>query len=280
MRFLNDDTVVVSTSEAKKTLQVIAAGLPRCATSSIQEAFESPWLNLGPSMHMAHVFPHVERGELVVAAINEKDPARRQKMVRQLFAGHAATSDFPGICFIEDLMDLYPDAPVILNQRESAEVWAKSFGDSLGFFESRTYRYITLLWKQDRVHTVLHRECNIYFDNKFRYNGSGGEGMGYNVRWYEDYNAMVRKAAKDRGRPLLEWKPQDGWRPICEFLGKECPPEDVPFPRVNDQKSMRVVKTILVARGLLSWAALGGLVYTGCVYGPRWFANGLEWLRS
>ena len=34
MRFLNDDTVVVSTSEAKKTLQVIAAGLPRYVVPS------------------------------------------------------------------------------------------------------------------------------------------------------------------------------------------------------------------------------------------------------
>lgn len=129
------------------------------------------------------------------------------------------------------------------------------------------------------MHTVLHRECKRYFGDKFRYSTSGGS-MGYYTRWYEDYNAMVRKAARDRGRPLLEWKPQDGWRPICEFLGKECPPEHVPFPRVNDQKAIRTVKTILVARGLLSWAALGGLVYAGCVYGPGWLANGLGWLRS
>jgi len=33
---------------------------------------------------------------------------------------------------------------------------------------------------------------------------------------------------KDR---LLEWCVQDGWGPLCEFLGKPVP--DEPFPHVN-----------------------------------------------
>lgn len=30
---------------------------------------------------------------------------------------------------------------------------------------------------------------------------------------------------------LLEWSVEDGWEPLCEFLGKEVPSE--PFPHVN-----------------------------------------------
>lgn len=30
---------------------------------------------------------------------------------------------------------------------------------------------------------------------------------------------------------LLEWKVQDGWEPLCKFLGKDIP--DEPFPHVN-----------------------------------------------
>lgn len=30
---------------------------------------------------------------------------------------------------------------------------------------------------------------------------------------------------------LLEWSVEDGWEPLCEFLGKPVP--DEPFPHVN-----------------------------------------------
>ncbi len=40
---------------------------------------------------------------------------------------------------------------------------------------------------------------------------------------------MIRGlVAKDR---LLEWTVEDGWEPLCEFLGKDVPNE--PFPHVN-----------------------------------------------
>jgi hypothetical protein len=31
---------------------------------------------------------------------------------------------------------------------------------------------------------------------------------------------------------LLEWSVEDGWEPLCKFLGKPVP--EIPFPRVND----------------------------------------------
>lgn len=30
---------------------------------------------------------------------------------------------------------------------------------------------------------------------------------------------------------LLEWSAEDGWEPLCKFLGKEVP--GIPFPHVN-----------------------------------------------
>ena len=40
---------------------------------------------------------------------------------------------------------------------------------------------------------------------------------------------MVRgKVPADR---LLEWKVQDGWEPLCKFLGKEVP--EGKFPHIN-----------------------------------------------
>lgn len=52
------------------------------------------------------------------------------------------------------------------------------------------------------------------------------------VAGFEAHYANVREAAKARGRPVLEFRVQEGWEPLCKFLNKEQP--DMPFPRVNE----------------------------------------------
>lgn len=50
-------------------------------------------------------------------------------------------------------------------------------------------------------------------------------------RTYADHYAHVRsKVPKDR---LLEFESKDGWEPLCAFLGKPVPKDEL-YPRVND----------------------------------------------
>ena len=55
-------------------------------------------------------------------------------------------------------------------------------------------------------------------------------GIVSNGKWiYREHCDMVRGLVpKER---LLEWSVQDGWEPLCQFLGKEVP--DEPFPHAN-----------------------------------------------
>jgi hypothetical protein len=54
---------------------------------------------------------------------------------------------------------------------------------------------------------------------------------------YERHNAQVRAAiASDR---LVDWRPADGWEPLCAMLGVAVP--DEPFPRTNDAAEFRAV---------------------------------------
>jgi hypothetical protein len=46
---------------------------------------------------------------------------------------------------------------------------------------------------------------------------------------YERHNSAVRRAVP--AERLIDWRPGDGWEPICEALGIEVP--DEPFPHVN-----------------------------------------------
>lgn len=119
LRFLSDDRAArADTAAEKRHIEVICVGLSRCATSSLQAALEGPILGYGPCMHMAYVAPHVDRLELAIACLKEQNTEKRQKMLRTLFAGYAATADFPGVMFIEDLMDSRASAPPLTARRQ------------------------------------------------------------------------------------------------------------------------------------------------------------------
>ncbi|KAJ5919403.1 hypothetical protein N7466_010346 [Penicillium verhagenii] len=260
MRFLSDTLVVDPTT--KPTMQVLGAGLPRCATSSMQAAMESEQINCHPSMHMAHIAPNIARSNLVLQAMQEPNTERRQKLLYELFDGFQATSDFPGCAVIDDLMDMYPDAKIVLNLRPGGgPSWVKSI-KALHWAKDTSYYVLTFLWKTDRN---LHAMWLIYVQMCMRKFGLAEDEV-FTTKHYDAHNAWVHAEATRRGREVLEHEPKDGWEPICQFLGKETP-ENEPYPHRNDAAEVRMIKRILYARGIVSW-----LVLIGTTYGAaRWF---------
>lgn len=251
-------------------MRVIGAGLPRCATSSLQAAFEMPTLGFKPCMHMAHVAPSAARAQIIVDAMQEADTHKRRKMLHKIFDGYEATTDFPGFWFIDDLMDMYPDAPIVLNQRKGGgEAWMKSLMDSLGFFMSWKYLLLCFPIKADRLHWTIHQIAGRTCDEKW--------GVDLGPGFYHAYQDHVIKEAEKRGRKVLVWRAEDGWGPLCKFLGKEVP-KDEPFPWVNDAETMEFVKRILVARGIVSWVAILGSAYATWRYWPVMLSQGTKML--
>ncbi|KAJ7167593.1 hypothetical protein C8R46DRAFT_1350573 [Mycena filopes] len=260
MRFLSDDRKLETRAPIMK---VIGAGLPRCATSSLQAAFESSALGYEPCMHMAHVAPHADRLQLTIDCMNELDTTKRRKLLHKLFNGYAATCDFPGIMFVDDLMDMYPDAAVVLNQRKNGKEWADSILSSHSFFDSYYYLIPCFLWKTDRLHWQVHQTAKPFFKRRF------GTSTIMTPEFYDIYNAWVRSEAKSRGKSVLEFQARDGYSALCEFLGKPEVPAETKFPHLNDAASFTFLKRILVARGLVAWAALGVTIWAGWKYSPR-----------
>lgn len=250
-------------------MRVIGAGLSRSATSSLQAALESPALGFSPCMHMAHIAPHASREQLVIDAMREDDAHKRRKLLHKIYDGYLATTDFPGWWFVDDLMDMYPDAQIVLNQRKGGGVpWKKSLVDSVGFFWSWQYLAICFLYKTDRLHWKIHAVGAQRMKQKF----GASFGPDSSAEFYDVYQAFVLREAKKRGREVLIWKAEDGWGPLCKFLGKE-EPKGEPFPWVNDAATMRFLKRILILRGLLTWAALIGVGYGAWKFRPSLVGN-------
>lgn len=250
MRLISDDPSKRDLSY-RGGLKVIAAGLPRCATSSLQFALEND-LGFGPCMHMAYVLPHAKLLKLCYEAEIEVDKAKRHKMLHEIFDGYAATTDFPGMAFVDDLVEMYPDAKVILNTRNSGQRWLGSITRTLKFFSKTPYLVLTCLIPADYWHWKVHQGLKALLQRRFGFE-DGPDGI-FLLSLYDKHNNWVRDVAKRNGNSILEWQPENGWEPLCAFLGK--PVVNKPFPHLNDEKTIRALTYILIVRGLLAWAAL------------------------
>jgi hypothetical protein len=116
---------------------------------------------------------------------------------------------------------------------------------TLKFFSETPYLLICYLWSTDYWHWKVHQAARVCWGCGFGI-GGGPNGV-FVVETYELHNEWVREAARRNGNPILEWQPQQGWEPICKFLGKEVPSK--PFPYSNDENTIRVLTAILVKRG-------------------------------
>lgn len=129
--------------------------------------------------------------------------------------------------YARSLLPAYPDAMVILVERET-NAWLKSWKDQKRtWYSPVAYRF---------VKTVEPLTGTIAGKTSFKYiTGWIGSNKRQDIfdkaeEAYLRHNQLVRESVPaDR---LLDYQLKDGWRPLCEFLGKEVP--DVPFPRLND----------------------------------------------
>jgi hypothetical protein len=128
------------------------------------------------------------------------------------------------VLFAEELLVAYPDAKVILTERD-VDGWVASM--------QRSY-YKVLMSRGMRILSVLDGE----FLGKYYAMGmgslhtwTGGDINNFEKlkEGYVKHNERMRAIVpKER---LLEWHPRNGWQPLCEFLGKEVPEGE--FPKVN-----------------------------------------------
>ncbi|KAK8044675.1 NAD dependent epimerase/dehydratase [Apiospora rasikravindrae] len=148
--------------------------------------------------------------------------------------GHcAAITDLDAAVFAHDLIHAYPDAKVILNVRRDRAAWHRSVQDTiLQHLQAdwrmwvRSFFCVELFWVEENLLRCLWPAfCR------------GGD-FAHTGRWaLEEHCAMVRGSVRDQGRDLLEWDVEDGWEPLCRFLGKPIP--DEPFPNGNSSEEFR-----------------------------------------
>ncbi|XXH04670.1 hypothetical protein Hte_011089 [Hypoxylon texense] len=201
-------------------MKVLILGMPRTGTQSLADALER--LGIGPVYHMREVGKNHHQA-LWIEALDAKfegrgEPYDREKFDR-ILGNYEALSDYPAAIFPSELLAAYPDAAVILSTRRAEDAWLASMEATL--WHAHTHALAPNPSPMAPLAERYHRHC------------WGGDLPRYGAAAYRAHNALVRRVAREMGRGVLEYRPGDGWEPLCAFLGVEDVPTE-PFPRSDD----------------------------------------------
>lgn len=203
-------------------MKLIGAGLPRTATSSQKLAMDI--LGITPCYHMQNVFADLDEVPRWRAAL--EDP----EALREILDPCESVIDWPGSFYWRELLDMYPDAKVLLSVRDSASwvrsmertIWGMLYGDGL-------LRHVT------EVHCDVDGRWRDYIEmmrSMWERAGLAGPGMSFAEmeQACDRYTAEV--TATVPAERLLVWRITDGWEPLCDFLELAVPDEK--FPHINE----------------------------------------------
>lgn len=194
-------------------MRLIGAGFPRTGTFSTQAAL----IRLGLPCY--HMFEVVCREEHTNAWYDFLARGRPMDWTT-LFAEYDATVDAPAAFFWREILAAFPDAKVLLNVRDP-QTWFESF------------MTLTAVMAEFAPHREsnprLERWLSMVEAMRDRTFGEARERDAL-VAAFEEHNRRVREEVPPSR--LLVFRVQDGWAPLCRFLGCEAPPE--PFPHLNE----------------------------------------------
>lgn len=219
-------------------MQVLALGLSRTGTASMRSALEI--LGYNHTAHGLDLISHPEIGPPWMGAVNAKffdqgKPYGRAEF--DAFLGHCAVvTDMPCASFSEEVMAAFPEAKIILAERD-VEDWYKSFDASV---VTKLYSRIS-----DVIFVYVEPliESNTGFLSRklfFEYfHAKTPDEVRQNARraYREHYRRIREAATKEK---LLEYRLGEGRGPLCRVLGKEVP-EELPFPRINETAALKAV---------------------------------------
>ncbi|KAJ6556368.1 P-loop containing nucleoside triphosphate hydrolase protein [Mycena capillaripes] len=197
-------------------MRVLVLGYPRTGTVSMRAALEI--LGYHDVHHMLSVFANPPETEMWTEAINAHT-------VRPGRVGPATWSlrDAPAAMFPADLIAAYPDAKVILTNRDPDKWWT-SFTQSI-VAVTGSWRFRLAAWLDPGFGRVAALSYLIFTVMA----GAVITEEGAKARFVKHYDNVRKLVSKAR---LLEYEVTEGWGPLCAFLGKDVP--DTEFPRTDD----------------------------------------------
>jgi hypothetical protein len=137
-----------------------------------------------------------------------------------LFDGYQSSVDWPSCNFWREQLEWYPDAKVILSERDP-ERWYESIMNTI-YPSSAAARKVDDPMVRRRVEMAFELIWDGLFDGRM-------DDKDHVIGVYLAHNQTVKNSVPPER--LLVFESSEGWKPLCEFL--EVPVPDEPYPRVN-----------------------------------------------
>ncbi len=192
------------------TLDVVGAGFGGAGTLSLKLALEQ--LGFAPCHHM------VEANK-TPASLACWDAADGNPDWDKIYAGPRTTVDLLGTTFYAELAAYYPEAKVILTERDP-QVWYEST-------QATIFKHLRALKARDPDHPFA-RMTDKVIGRLFGF-GPGSPPVLISV--FKAHNAKVREVIP--AERLLIYEVAHGWSPLCTFLRVDIPKG--PMPKVNSR---------------------------------------------
>jgi len=225
-----------------ESMLVIGAGLGRTGTLSTRSALEH--LLGHPCYH--GVVPVAERPEHANPWINVFTSGKLEpEMATELLEGYSAGVDFTIFTWYKQLMEIYPDAKVLLTVRDP-ERWFASMTVLHTVFGTLIQQpYAGVMTAMGLGHFTKYSQEVLMAPNApgilGRVNRAMLSGKEEAVEVFNSHVAEVK--AHVPANKLLVLDVRDGWAPLCEFLERPVP--NIPFPNVNDTAMMKLSFNII-----------------------------------
>ncbi|KPM37180.1 hypothetical protein AK830_g9381 [Neonectria ditissima] len=207
-------------------MKVLILGLGRTGTASMRTAMKQ--LGYVDTYHMMNCSIENPPDALMwMDALTAKFDKKGAPFTRddwdQLLGGSQAVCDWPAIAFAKELIEAYPEAKVVLTNRDVDSWHASTMKTVYWRVTDRELRWLSHFdWAAGMYYPMLRKFFDTFFEGDFP-----NSGKDVFRRHYAEVRSLV---PKDN---LLEYRVQDGWGPLCDFLGEPVP-KGCPFPNVND----------------------------------------------
>lgn len=205
-------------------MKVICAGLSKTGTTSMAAALRI----LGLTVHdwPEHCTIHADEWLNILHRGKIPDFAAMYNNVD-------AVTDIPAAFWFQEILEVFPDAKVILTVRDNEDVWVESWSKTLEVSNN-----LNGCWFPTKIleRQWLYRKYYSLTDAT-HYAGFGSLNPRSVVLFkkkYREHNERVKVVVRKEN--LLIFNVKQGWGPLCEFLKCQIPKQE-PFPRINVAQS-------------------------------------------
>ncbi len=210
-------------------LEIIGTGFGRTGTLSTYMALQE----LGyPCYHMFEVMNSKKNpGHLKLWNDVANNPDKTNINWDTIFENYTAAVDNPACTVWKSLYATYPDAKIILTLHpRGPEVWYDSTYETI-YASEIMWQFKLMGYLLPSIKRMSNMTKKLVWDGLLR---GTMKNKTLAVKRYKEHIEEV-KAVIPADR-LLIFKVTEGWKPLCDFLGKPIP--DKAFPRVNERAEM------------------------------------------